>query len=53
LKTSGFVPHKKPVLIVNKLIEVLEKSSVSEAEITEDMILQMKTGNLMMRLILK
>jgi radical SAM protein with 4Fe4S-binding SPASM domain len=46
VETTGLVPHKKPMLIVSKLIEVLEKSSVAEAEITEDMIFTDENGKL-------
>lgn len=44
--TSGLIPHKPPMLIVNKLIEVMEKSAVAEAEITEDMIFAGEDGRL-------
>lgn len=35
---SRLVPHKPPMLIINKLIEVKERASVSELEISKDTI---------------
>ncbi|HDH05442.1 MAG TPA: radical SAM protein [Nitrospirae bacterium] len=39
LKASRLVPHKPPMLIVDELTEVSERSSVSELRIPEDSIL--------------
>lgn len=43
---SGLIPHKPPILIVDKLVEVNEKSSVAELEISGDMIFINKSGEL-------
>ncbi len=39
LKVSRLIPHEPPMLIVDELIEVSERASVSELEIPEDSIL--------------
>ncbi|MBI4838578.1 MAG: radical SAM protein, partial [Nitrospirae bacterium] len=45
-EAAQFVPHKPPILIVNKLLEVSERASVSEAEISKDMIFVKADGRL-------
>lgn len=46
IKTSRLVPHKPPMLIVNKLLEVNERASVSEMEISGDTIFIGENGKL-------
>lgn len=43
---SRLVPHKPPMLIVDKLIEVKERASVSEMKISEDTIFIREDGKL-------
>lgn len=43
---AGLVPHKPPMLLISRLIEVKERSSVSEVEITEDTIFIGENGKL-------
>lgn len=43
---AGLVPHKPPMLLVSRLIEIRERSSVSEVEVTEDTIFIGENGKL-------
>jgi radical SAM protein with 4Fe4S-binding SPASM domain len=46
VEISGFVPHKQPMLVVDKLVEVKERKSVSELKISEDSIFICEDGRL-------
>jgi radical SAM protein with 4Fe4S-binding SPASM domain len=46
VETSRLVPHKPPMLMIERLIEVKERFSVSEAEISSDTVFLGKDGEL-------
>lgn len=46
MNTSELVPHKPPMLIVNKLLEVKERESITEVQISKDTIFVSEDGRL-------
>ncbi len=46
LDISGLVPHERPMLLVDRLLEVRERKSVSEIRISEDSIFVTEDGRL-------
>lgn len=43
---DGYLPHKRPMLVVERILELGERSSVSEFEVPEDSIFIEKDGTL-------
>jgi len=46
VNTAGLVPHKLPMLIVNRLLSVKERGSISEVEISKDTMFVSENGRL-------
>jgi radical SAM protein with 4Fe4S-binding SPASM domain len=46
VEVDGLVPHKQPMLVVDRLLEVKERESVSEIKISEDSIFVGEDGRL-------